>query len=318
MNVFTTDAFLETAGELFFPRRSRQVEICRLEGRRIPLLVLDGREVVGRMPFYDFPQPLNDSKGPVDREIGWLPRTVVRTTRIEDRTPETQEQQPSPYIDWKKHPSWAAFEAEWKPKSLHSDSPRMRRRLEKELGPLRFSFDDTRPEAFDACVAWKSAQYRATGLTDMFADRRHVELFRRLRAHGVVVVNSLSAGETLVATHFASSHDRRLGWWIPAYDVRWSKFSPGRLMLEELLKASFARGDVEFDFLIGDEAYKFQYATHNRVIGPVGTPPLRLLLMNKARKQAKALLERNPRALELARNLQKRIRDWKNNGPSRA
>lgn len=310
MNIFTTDAYLETAGALFYPHRSRSIEVCRLEGRRLRLLVLDGHQVVGRMPFYDFPQPLDDARGPVDREILWLPRTVLRTTRIEDHTPEPEGLQPSPYIAWKQHPTWEAFEARWKasPITKTHDGPRQRRRLERELGPLQFQLDDPRPEVFDACVKWKSSQYLATGLTDMFADPVNVALFRRLRERGAVLVSSLTAGQTLVAVHFGSSNDGRFGWWVPAYDPKWSKFSPGRLLLEELLKVSHTRGDLEFDFLIGNESYKFQYATHNRVIGPVGTPPLRELFMTRARKQVKVLLEKNPRAMELARSLQKRLR----------
>lgn len=311
MNIFTTDAFLETAGGLFFPQRKRRVEVCRLEGRRLRLLVLDEGEIVGRMPFFDFPQPLDDAKGPIDREIFWLPRTVLKTVEL---GPDAQKVwkagvQPSPYIDWKMLPSWSAYEALWKanPMPRTYDGPRQLRRLEREVGPVTFLLDDPRPEVFDACVKWKSSQYLATGLTDMFADPKNVALFRRLRERGVLLVSSLHAGDKLLAVHFGSSHDQRLGWWIPAYDHQYAKFSPGRLLLAELMKASYERGDREFDFLIGDEPYKFLYATHNREIGPVGTPPFREAFLKKARERAKAILEKNPRALELARSLQKRL-----------
>ncbi|MDP3151624.1 MAG: GNAT family N-acetyltransferase [Archangium sp.] len=311
MNIFTTDAFLETAGALFYPERKRAIEVCRLEGRRLRLLVLDGEEVVGRMPFYDFPQPMADAKGPVDREIFYLPRTVLETVPLTgSNPPQPQDLQPSPWVDWKRLPTWKDFETLWRTSAVTRthDGARQRRRLEKELGPVRFVLDDPRPEVFDACVQWKSSQYKATGLTDMFADPRNVALFRRLRERGVLQVSSFSAGETLLAVHFGSFHDGRFGWWVPAYDAKFGKFSPGRLMLEELLAASYDRGDLEFDFLIGDEAYKFQYATHNRIIGPVGTPPLKEVFLKKAKAQAKALLEKSPRAMELARTLQKRIR----------
>lgn len=316
MNIFTTDAFLETAGALFFPQHERSIELCRLEGRRLRLLVLDGELPVGRMPFYDFPQPLDNARGPADREIFYLPRTVVRTSVLdpqlvtpEGKLPLPEGHQPSPYIVWNTLPSWEAFEARWKasPVVRSHDSQRKRRKLEKDLGKLSFQLDDPRPAVFDTCVKWKSSQYLATGLTDMFADPRNVALFRRLRERGVLKVSSLSAGDTLLAVHFGSMHDGRFGWWVPAYDPAHGKHSPGRILLEELMKASYERGDAEFDFLIGEEPYKFQFATHNRVIGPVGTPPLTDLLMAKARKRAKALLEKNPRALELARNLKKRL-----------
>jgi CelD/BcsL family acetyltransferase involved in cellulose biosynthesis len=141
----------------------------------------------------------------------------------------------------------------------------------------------------------------------MFADPRNVALFRRLRERGVLQVNSLSAGDKVLAAHFASWHDGRTTWWVPAYDPEYGKFSPGRLLLEELMKTSFERKDTEFDFLIGAEPYKFMYATHNRVIAPVGTPPLKDVVVARAKKEAKAMLEKYPKALELAREVQKRL-----------
>lgn len=302
MNIFTTQVFLETAGELFFPHRSRRIEICRLEGRRLPMLVLDGEEIAGRMNFYDYPQPLDEAKGPIDREILWLPRTVVRTTTVAERTEaEPPGQQPAPYIDWRVHPTFEKYEDDWRARGAvkSNDSARQRRRIERELGPLKFEFDDVRPDVFDACITWKSAQYRASGFVDMFADPHNIALFRRLKEKGALVVSSLSAGPTLLAVHFGASSDRRLASWIPAYDVAFQKYSPGRLLLEDMLKASHARGDLEFDFLIGNEGYKFQFATHNRVIGEVGSPPVRHLVTTKTRAKVKSFLENNPRAKAL-------------------
>lgn len=309
MNVFTTDAFLETVGELYFPARRRAIEVCRVEGRLLRLLVLDGHEIVRTAPFYDYPQPLDGPVGGPVRELAYFPRTVVATTTIAERTPEVAGFSPSPYIEWARFADHAAFEKHVESaKASHTgDSPRQRRRLERDLGPLAFVFDDPRPEAFDACLRWKSSQYLATGLSDMFAAPQNVELFHRLRRRGVVVVSSLSAGSTLLAVHLGGFSDRRFAWWVPAYDPARSKFSPGRLLLEDLMRASHARGDLEFDFLIGDEAYKFLYATHNRVIGPLGTPPLKERLLAEAEKRAKQVLSKYPRAYELARGLKRRL-----------
>jgi len=307
MNVFTTDAFLETAAALFFPGRPRALEVLRIDGKLLKVLVVDGR-VIERMPFYDFPQPLEAWHGPV-REHWYFPRTVQRTTSVSERTPEPPGTQPSPYVDWTQFADEAGFQAHVAAAAQvkSNDTSRQRRRLERDLGPLTFLWHDERPEVFDACVRWKSAQYVATGVGDMFAAPANVELFRRLAALGVVKVASLSAGETLLAVHFGSHTDRRFTWWIPAYDGAYAKYSPGRLLLELLLQQSQAQGDLEFDFLIGDEKYKFMFATHNRVIGPVGAPPVSLLLKSLAKRQAKAVLERYPKAMAMARDLKRRL-----------
>jgi len=308
-NLFTTDAFLETAGELFHPGRTHSIEVCRAGGLLLRLLVLDDEEVMERAPFYDFPQPLaGPHQGPL-RELAHFPRTVVATTTVEARVPEAKGYQPAPYIDWTRFPAWTDFTALVGARigNLFPDSRRKRKKLARDLGELRFVFDDERPHVFDACLRWKSAQYVASGLPDLFAVRQNVELFHRLRARRAVVVSSLSAGDTLVAVHLGGLADNRHYWWVPAYDVAYAKYSPGRLLLEDILQASHALGHAEFDFLIGDEAYKFHYATHNRVIGPVGVPPLKAQLLAEAKTRAKRVLERSPRALALARQLKKRL-----------
>lgn len=308
MNVFTTPAFLETAGDVFFPGQPRALEVFRVDGRVLRLLVVNG-SVVERLPFYDYPQPLEGWTGPV-REAWFFPRTVVRTTEVTARTaPEPPGFQPSPYIEWSRFADAKAFQAHVasNPQLKSNDPARQRRKVERDLGPLEFRWHDERPDVFDTCVRWKSNQYRETGVGDMFAAPANVELFRQLIARGVVKVASLSAKDTLLAVHFGSHTDRRFTWWVPAYDPAFSKYSPGRLLLLELLRESQARGDLEFDFLIGDEPYKFMFATHNRVIGPVGAPPVSRLVQALVKKQAKAALERSPKALEWARALKKRL-----------
>lgn len=310
MNVFSTPEYLELAGALFFPRARRQVELFRVEGRVLRLLVVDGKPV-RTMPFYDFPQPLDAvPPGQAVQRLDYFPRTVVHTEPIEARQgPEPEGQQPSPYVEWARFESFAAWEA--MVRSRHAvksgDNARQVRRLERDLGPVRFVFDDGRPETFEAIVRWKSSQYRATGVGDMFARPENVELFRQLHRAGLVVISSYWAGETLLAGHFGSSHARRLTWWIPAYDPQFGKYSPGRLMLTELMRESQRRGDLEFDFLIGAEDYKFQFATHNRVIGPVGVPSLREQLLLTARKEARAALAKAPQLEALARNVKRTL-----------
>lgn len=303
MNLFTTDAFLETAAEVFYPGHESHIEVFRVRGLLLRLLVVDGAPVL-RAPYYDFPQPLDGPwEGPV-HELAYFPRTVLATTTIDARVPEAKGFQPSPYIEWGRFPTWEDFAAHGR---ISTDSRRRRRKLEKALGEVRFVFDDARPEVFDACVRWKSRQYVSSSLPDLFADWRNVELFRRLRARGAVVVSSLQAGDTLLAVHLGGLADGRLYWWVPAYEHTQAIHSPGRLMLEALLEASFRQGHREFDFLIGDEGYKFHYATHNRVIGPAGVPPLGQQLRARVTDGLHHLLDAHPHMLTLARKAKRRM-----------
>jgi hypothetical protein len=307
MNVFTTDVFLDTAGAVFFPGQHVEKKVFRVDGRLLRLLVVEGR-IISRMPFYDFPQPLDAWDGDIT-ERWFFPRTVVRTTPARPRRPEPAEHLPSPYINWPAFSTWEAFErhVESSDQPKTNDTKRQRRRLERDVGPLSFLFDDRRPEVFEACIRWKAAQYVSTGVGNLFSSDQNVELFRQLHRAGAVAVSSLSAGGELVAAHIGSLTHHRFGWWVPAYDASRAKYSPGRLLLDELLRASYQRGDIEFDFLIGDEPYKFLFATHNRVIGPIGAPPLTVLVDRVLREPAQSLLRENPRVYAMARSVRRAL-----------
>jgi hypothetical protein len=310
VNIFSTEAFLETLGAQFFPRRRWDIALRRVEGRVLRLLVLDGRTVVRRAPFYDFPQPLELAVGADASCVGlsYFPRTVICTNTLSvhvERLPGTQ---PSPFIEWRHFKDAKAFESHAEKSGARlSDSRRQRRRLAENAGPLTFEFDDPRESVFDAALAWKSAQYLASGYRDLFAQPACVELFRALRRRGLLVVNSLHAGSTLVAAHLGSLHDGRFTWWVPSYDPAFATWSPGRLLLEDALRESQARGHVEFDFLIGDEKYKYHYATHERVIGPLGTPGLLERLELDARGRVRTLLASQPRVGQFVRGLRARF-----------
>lgn len=310
MNLFTTDAFLEAAGEAFFPSATRRIETFRCEGRLLRLLEADGK-VVRSMPFYDFPQPLQGPEPTGVRPLPYFPRTVLRTTTVEERTPEPPGQQPSPYIEWARFKTFEELEKHAEARGARwADSRRQRRRIEKDLGALSFVFSDDRPEVFEQGLKWKSAQYQATNVQDMFATPANVELFKGLQRRGALLVSSLSAGATLLAVHVGALTDKRVAWWVPAYDGAFNKYSPGRLLLEDIMKASHEKGHLEFDFLLGDEGYKFMYATNNRVVGPVGEPPLREQLATEAKKRAKAFLEKYPMAYGLAKEARRRVRGY--------
>jgi CelD/BcsL family acetyltransferase involved in cellulose biosynthesis len=213
--------------------------------------------------------------------------------------------EPSPFVDWRRFGEWSGFEAHvgQQRAKLLADGRRQTRRLEKELGPVRLSVEND-PGVFDQCLAWKSAQYRRTGARDLFADERHVALLRRLVADGIATTESLWAGETLVAAHIGMLHEGRYSWWFPAYDPEHDRFSPGRLLLVALMQSSFERGDAEFDLLLGDEEYKWHFATDVRLVDSVGSPSL----SQRIQRLSKRAAHRFPRAGIEAKKIRGRIR----------
>ncbi len=310
---FSTDAFLGVFAEAYFPGEHCRIGGYRVAGRTYRLLSPGGRTPITDWAFLDFLAPVEDS-GPVTG-LRYLPHAVLDTFPLgEERPPLPPGTEPAPFIRWERFPGWPAFEAHFvrRRSSLVRDSRQKRRNIEKDIGPLRFVWEDGRPEVFERCYAWKSAQYERTGVVDHFASERNREFFRRLHARGNLVVSTLSGGNQLLAVHFGGLADGCVYSWIAAYDAERGRYSAGRLLLEDMLRESLSRGHREWDFGIGDAEYKWHYASDCRVIGAVGTPSLVSALRIAARARLKPLLQRHPAAFEAARRARKRLLEARN------
>jgi hypothetical protein len=314
LNFFSSDEFLTSLADVYAPGRRFRIGFYRTDGRLFRLLSFGGHAPVTRWDFLDSVEPFEGRPdGPVE-PLAYLPLAVLGTdevTALPEHAEDTGPLFPAPYVDWSLFDDWKAFQdhfAHRRP-SLVRDSRQKRRHLESEIGPLSFVLHDARPAVFDQCIAWKSAQYLRTGVRDMFSRAQSAELFRRLERKGVLLVSSLSAGGRLLAVHFGALSEARFYSWIAAYDPSLGRYSPGRLLLEDLLRERQARGDHEFDFGIGNSDYKWHYATHNRTIGPLGRPRAAARLGRRARSSVKRVLQHWPGLLSRVQRLRLRLHD---------
>lgn len=273
MNFFSSDDFLGAVAKTGFAAGTMDIRNYRIGEQTFRLLTIHG-EPVTQYPFLDFVEPLA-TPDPFATEIPHLPTAALRTVDAAAWHPE-EDILPAPRISWDRFASLADFWASVRSRigNLVPDGKRKWKQLERDLGPIEFLSHDESDETYRACLKWKSAQYRATGFEDMFARPAHRALFDELRERGLLKISSLTAGGTLVAAHLGVVWEGRFYYWIPAYDHAFGRYGPGRLLLHSMIESSHARGDREFDFLIGDEKYKWFYATDARVIGELGTPPL--------------------------------------------
>lgn len=70
-----------------------------------------------------------------------------------------------------------------------------------------------------------------------------------------------------VAGIYGFAYGGRLYYYLPAFDPAYARCSPGRICLEEGLRAAFSEGLNEYDFLHGDEDYKYHWAHDFRALG---------------------------------------------------
>ncbi|MFF9062560.1 GNAT family N-acetyltransferase [Streptomyces sp. NPDC101213] len=135
------------------------------------------------------------------------------------------------------------------------------RRLGRQVGDLRFVFDERDPAALRTLMAWKSAQYRRTGRRDRFAQEwitRLVHLLAR-ETRGTDCSGTLSvlyAGGRPVAAHFGLRSTTVLACWFPAYDPEFAKYSPGLVLHLRMAEAAAAEGIGLLDLGRGAAEYK--------------------------------------------------------------
>ncbi|MFJ9347552.1 GNAT family N-acetyltransferase [Streptomyces sp. NPDC101237] len=145
------------------------------------------------------------------------------------------------------------------------------RRLGRDIGELRFEFDERDPAVLRTLMRWKSAQYRRTGRMDRFARPWIVDLvdhlFHTRAEHFTGVLSVLYAGDRPVAAHFGPRSSTVLAAWFTAYDPELHYYSPG-LMMHLRTAEGAARGGVTLvDLGRGDKEYKDWLKTRELRVG---------------------------------------------------
>jgi CelD/BcsL family acetyltransferase involved in cellulose biosynthesis len=110
----------------------------------------------------------------------------------------------------------------------------------------------------------KGRAFARMGVRNIFARPGYPEFYLGLAANpamrAVVHVSRLEVGGTPVATNFGLVLGGRYYHILVSYDEgELSRFGPGAVHLQEIIKYAIGRGCGEFDFTIGDEAYKREW-----------------------------------------------------------
>ncbi|MCC7346397.1 MAG: GNAT family N-acetyltransferase, partial [Variibacter sp.] len=196
-----------------------------------------------------------------------------------DKMPETIGAQPNPFLqlDVRPNPSgayltaltgdWDSFYAEKRSSSTRRRDRTKRKKL-SDIGEVRM----TTPEApaailatLERLIAQKRKAFQRMGVADMFARPGYVDFLRELASappsRRLAHVSSLDVGDTQAATNLGLVF--RGGYYhvLASYDDGpLSRFGPGAAHLHELMAYAIGRKCAFFDFTIGDEPYKRDWA----------------------------------------------------------
>jgi CelD/BcsL family acetyltransferase involved in cellulose biosynthesis len=145
-----------------------------------------------------------------------------------------------------------------------SEMLRKSRKLAREHA-VRLQWHCAAEIVFNQLLAWKSKQYRNSGLTDLFAQPRIVALIKSIwriqQPQFAGVLSVLYVDEQPAAIHFGMQSGGLLHSWFPAYDTAWGKFSPGSVLMLQMIEQAAAHGVTCIELGKGDEDYKKTLAT---------------------------------------------------------
>jgi hypothetical protein len=290
MNVYSSDVVLSALAETCFPDTAAGPALYSVGGHTFRLLQVDGVPQT-TAPYVDFWEPVAD-RGEQPLPLSYLPRVALDSLDAWSARPAVPERGGlAPYVEWSRVSSEAEFSELIASRSRKhaADSRRQRRRVEREVGALTYTYDDPETGLLEQCLRWKHAQKPRSN--HLQSDSRPTSFLRALRSREVLKVSTLRGGDHVLAVHLGLADAGRFYSLVPAYDAAFHQYSPGRLLLDHLLETSLDR-DRQFDFLIGNENYKWLYATDVRIVEPIGRTPWSTSATHQLRKLKRSVRKR--------------------------
>ena len=309
---------------------------CRAEGEPlflIPLAVVPG--IARRLIFLGY--DLCDYNAPLlapefstrmePQEFGHLWREICRLLQRRPqhrhdiveltKMPETIGTQPNPFVglDVELNPSGAhlarltgSWDEFYRAKRSSETRRRDRTKLKRlaEFGEVRLVTPDEPADirrTLQALVEQKTRQFARMGVANIFARPGYLDFFFDLatnpQTRHLVHVSRLDVGSTWAAINLGLT-DRDCYYHVLAsYDEgEVSRFGPGAAHLRELMGRAIGLGLRRFDFTIGDERYKSEWADetlnlYDHVTGATarGWP---LATLARTRRHLKRTIKQNP------------------------
>jgi len=179
----------------------------------------------------------------------------------------------------------SVFGSEWNvfkngiSKKVLADSSRQRKRL-SQLGELKFNMlnpNEDYVNFLDCMFSFKQQRYKQMGVKDFLEKKENREFYINLpviiSSTAKINCSTLTLNNEVIALHWGVTDGDTFFYLMPAYNImKWSKFSPGKLLLEDLLKWCNNNQFSSFDFTGGEEAYKKIWSNNNFSMHEINHP----------------------------------------------
>jgi hypothetical protein len=92
----------------------------------------------------------------------------------------------------------------------------------------------------------------------------HSDLLMRTDGEGKPWLRFIENNGKVISAFYGFSFGDRLFYYQIGFDPEWEQYSPGTILMYEVIKEAFSKGYREFDFLRGNEAYKTSWTKIQR------------------------------------------------------
>ncbi|ART54018.1 hypothetical protein CBP36_17465 [Acidovorax carolinensis] len=156
-----------------------------------------------------------------------------------------------------------------------SDTERCARRLNELPGAYQFHWQSPNPARdLGTLVRLKLDQYARTGKEGAsLYQARHQTFLKAMVSSAsegfAAPLSVLYQGNELIAAHLGLLGGGRLHYWFPVYEPSHAKYSPGKVLLAEIMKRSEQLGIQVIDFGEGHADYKEAAATETHELAKV-------------------------------------------------
>jgi len=217
----------------------------------------------------------------------------------------------SPYLDLRD--GWAGFTGEQarRGSDLLRSVGQKTRKAEREAGPVRFEFDTIDRGAYERLIEWKSARRAHTGTFDVLSLAWMREMLDRIletRTDPFAgVLSVLYVGDQVGAVHLGMRSDTVMHYWFAAYNHQLQRYSPGLILLLQMVKSAADSGITMLRLGKGDEAYKGRFANGATSVAS-GSVDCRLTrrVANAFWYAARRVSHHSPMVAALARSVKRR------------
>jgi CelD/BcsL family acetyltransferase involved in cellulose biosynthesis len=166
-----------------------------------------------------------------------------------------------------------------------AQTERKTRKLEREIGPVRFEPESMDRELLRLLMSWKSDQYLRTGHVDQFAISWNIALLERIHETTCPdfggMLSVLRAGDRVAALAFGMRSRDTWHYWFPTYDRELAPYSPGVILLLRITQEAARRRMRIVDLGKDDAVYKMRFRTGAIDVAEgqvVPSPPLAALV----------------------------------------